>query len=254
MPSWVQFWAASSWWDVSKLCLPPALSLLAVWLHAQCAGPLSPEVCCDLVPSLPLDLYLAAPDCTPWIGLYELDFRSQFFFIFPSLEMLLDPVSSSWLWSEPVGHGLCWGHWLMANFPLGNGFTSLVYASRLKVYTKLILKRCSYNLFGQILILFDLLHFYSPNNFPFNIIDISPFTIGTYWQITSRLTVQYKILRLISLKKTVLLHEVYFSISPCEQCFKDSKNENKLSLKIKKSFSITPHRWQEGAFLSAELK
>lgn len=125
--------------------------------------------------------------------LYFMNWASDlFFFIFPSLEVLLDPVSSSWLWSEPVGHGICWGHWLMANFPLGNGFTALVYASRLKVYTKLILKRCSYHLFGQTLILFGLLHFYSPNNFPFNIIDISPFTVGIYWQITSRLT-QYNI-------------------------------------------------------------
>lgn len=59
-------------------------------------------------------------------------------------------VSSSWLWSEPVGHGLCWGHQLMANPPLGNDFTSLVYASRVKVYIKLTLKGCSYNLFSQV--------------------------------------------------------------------------------------------------------
>lgn len=154
----------------------PLVSRGMLWLGSKLAfGSVS---CCS---------WLYPMNWTLWIGL-----QISVFFIFPSLEMLLDPVSSSWLWSEPVGHGLCWGHWLMANFPLGNGFTSLVYASRLKVYTKLILKRCCYNLFGQILILFDLLHFYSPNNFPFNIIDISPFTIGTYWQITSRLT-QYNI-------------------------------------------------------------
>lgn len=146
----------------------PALSLLAVWLHAQHAGTLSPEARFDLVSSLSLGL---SPDCCSWLD--PMSWTSDLlFFIFPSLELLLDPVSSSWLWSEPVGHSLCWGHQLLANLPLGNNFTSLVYASRVKVYTKLILKRCSYHLFGQILILFGLLHFYYPNNFPLSIIDI----------------------------------------------------------------------------------
>lgn len=90
-------------------------------------------------------LVFGSISCYSWLD--PMNWTSDLLYAFCLVWSWWWTFSSSWLWSEPVELSLCWGHELMAKLPLGNNFSSLVYASRIKVNTKLTLKRCCHHLF-----------------------------------------------------------------------------------------------------------